>query len=52
MIQVNVGAVNDAPTLSTPVPDQVSPEDTLWTFQIPAGTFTDVDSALVYGDAR
>ena len=36
-------AVNDAPVVLTPVPNQSSPEDTAFAYTIPAGTFGDVD---------
>ena len=45
---MNVGAVNDAPVLASAIAGQASAEDGLWTFQVPAGTFADVDSALSY----
>ena len=45
---LTVTAVNDAPVMAVAIPDQSSPEDTAWSYQVPAGTFTDVDSALTY----
>ena len=45
---LTIAPVNDAPTLSVPIADQSSLEDQPWTFQVPAGTFTDVDSALTF----
>ncbi|MFM9975884.1 MAG: tandem-95 repeat protein, partial [Beijerinckiaceae bacterium] len=47
-ITVTVNAVNDAPVVTTPVPNQNVAEDTLWTYVVPAATFTDLDSALTY----
>ncbi|WP_238179899.1 tandem-95 repeat protein, partial [Methylobacterium oxalidis] len=44
-VTVTVGAVNDAPVVASAIADQTSPEDAAWSFQIPAGTFTDADSA-------
>ncbi|WP_183941607.1 Ig-like domain-containing protein, partial [Sphingorhabdus rigui] len=38
-----VANVNDAPTVSLVVPDQGSAEDAAWSYQVPAGTFSDVD---------
>ena len=35
---------NDAPVLSTPIPDMVILEDSPYSYTIPAGTFTDVDA--------
>ena len=44
----NVTAANDAPILAVPLADQSVNEDTLVSFTIPAGSFTDVDSSLSY----
>jgi hypothetical protein len=38
-----VANVNDGPVVSAAVPDQGSAEDTAWSYQVPAGTFSDVD---------
>ncbi len=44
-----VAAVNDAPVVAVPIADQRVAEDAPWTFQVPAGAFTDVDdSSLTY----
>jgi VCBS repeat-containing protein len=42
--RITVAGSNDAPIVATPIADQSVPEDTAWTFQVPAGTFTDPDS--------
>ncbi|MCA9515429.1 MAG: tandem-95 repeat protein, partial [Myxococcales bacterium] len=36
-------AVNRAPTLATPIPDQAATEDAAFAYAIPAGTFADAD---------
>ena len=40
---LTVTPVNDAPVVAAPIADQRVTEDTPWTFQVPAGAFTDVD---------
>ena len=40
---LTVTPVNDAPS-AAPIANQTATEDTLWTFQVPAGAFSDVDS--------
>ena len=45
---LTITPVNDAPVVANAIADQSSAEDTLFTFQVPAGTFTDVDSTLSY----
>jgi hypothetical protein len=35
---------NRTPTVSAIVPDQASNEDTAWSYQVPAGTFSDADA--------
>ena len=40
---LNLTAVNDAPILAIPIPDRSITEDTTWSFQVPTGTFTDID---------
>ncbi len=42
-IAVTVTNVNEAPIVSTPIADQSVNEDTAWSYQVPAGTFSDVD---------
>ena len=42
-ITINIAPVNDAPAAATPIPDQSSAEDAGWSYQVPAGTFMDVD---------
>ena len=42
-VTLTVSPVNDAPVVAAPIADQTSPEDTAWTYTIPAGTFADVD---------
>jgi len=44
---VEIAPVNDAPTVAHLIPDQAAAEDTPWTFQVPADTFNDVDSATL-----
>ncbi len=43
--------VNDAPTVATPLADQLATKDVPFTFVVPAGTFADVDpgDTLAYG---
>jgi Ca2+-binding RTX toxin-like protein len=43
-VQVAITAINDAPSLAVAVNDQAATEGQLFTFAVPAGTFTDVDS--------
>ncbi len=40
---ISVVAVNDAPTVANPIPDQVATEDAPFNFQFAANTFADVD---------
>ena len=40
---IDIMAVNDAPILVTPLSDQTSQEDEVFSFTIPASTFSDVD---------
>ena len=47
-INVPVTAVNDAPVVASPIADTSVNEDTAWSYAIPAGSFTDVDSVLTY----
>jgi VCBS repeat-containing protein len=48
MQTITVTPVNDAPVLSAPIPDQSIFEDQAVSYTLPAGTFTDIDSALTY----
>src|SRR3954466_6174575 len=41
---LTVQAVNDAPTVAQPIPNQAVSEQKPWTFVVPVGTFKDVDS--------
>ncbi|MCK6402817.1 MAG: putative Ig domain-containing protein, partial [Sphaerotilus natans subsp. sulfidivorans] len=41
---IQLSAVNDAPTVASPIADQSATEDQSFSFQIPAGTFADVDA--------
>ncbi|NNC01211.1 cadherin-like domain-containing protein, partial [Corallococcus exiguus] len=43
---LTVTAVNDAPVVAQAPPAQSVAEDTPWSYQLPAGTFVDVDSSL------
>ncbi len=46
---IAVAAVNDAPVVAVAIPDQAISEDSAWTYQVPAGTFSDIDSgSLTY----
>lgn len=40
---LNIAPVNDAPTIVVPVPNQTSDEDAFVSFDIPAGSFADVE---------
>jgi uncharacterized delta-60 repeat protein len=40
---LDVTPVNDAPVVANPIIDQFSPEDSSFSFQVPANTFSDVD---------
>jgi VCBS repeat-containing protein len=42
-VTVTITGSNDAPIVASEIADQASDEDALWTFPVPAGTFTDVD---------
>ncbi|OYU01548.1 MAG: hypothetical protein CFE36_09685 [Sphingomonadaceae bacterium PASS1] len=46
-ISVTVTNANDAPVVSTAIADQASIEDAEWSYQIPADTFSDFDSATL-----
>ncbi|MGR6798829.1 DUF4347 domain-containing protein [Sphaerotilus sulfidivorans] len=41
---IQLSAVNDAPTVASPIADQSATEDQSFSFQLPAGTFADVDA--------
>src|SRR5690606_19412851 len=48
-ISVNITAVNDAPKVANPIPDQQANQDEIWSYQFAANTFTDADGdALTY----
>ena len=40
---IAVNNTNDAPTLVTPISDQIASEDSLFSFTVPAATFADID---------
>ncbi len=40
---ITITPVNDAPVVAAPIADQTAREGTAFTFQVPAGAFTDVD---------
>ena len=44
---ITVANTNDAPVLANPIADQVAQEQVLFTFTVPAGTFTEVDAGDV-----
>jgi VCBS repeat-containing protein len=51
-VTITVNPVNDAPVVATPIIDQAFDEDTAVNFTVPAGAFTDIDSAtLTYSAA-
>lgn len=41
---LEVTAVNDAPILSAPLADRSAEQDSVFTYRIPAGSFTDIDA--------
>jgi len=43
-VTINLVAVNDAPTIAAGIVDQNVNEDSAFSFQVPAGTFADVDA--------
>ena len=45
---LTIDPVNDAPVVRAPVVDATILEEAPWTFQVPAGTFEDVDNSLSY----
>src|SRR5262245_43029795 len=46
---LNVTAVNDTPVVANAIIDQHSREDALWSFTVPADTFTDAEgTSLTY----
>ncbi len=46
-VSVFVAAVNDAPVLDIPLPDQVSAEDAAFSFAIDPASFSDIDSTML-----
>jgi len=42
-----IDSFNDAPVRVTPIPDQTATEDSLFSYTIPAGTFTDEEDATL-----
>ena len=51
-VTITVNPINDAPVVATPITDQAFDEDTAVNFTVPAGAFTDIDSAtLTYSAA-
>ncbi len=47
-VHVTITAVNDAPMLATPIPDQAATVGVAFSYTVPVGTFTDVDSTLTW----
>lgn len=45
-LEMNVSGVNDAPVLAAPLADQSVETNSAWSWQLPAGSFADID----YGD--
>lgn len=52
VVTVNVAPVNDAPDLVLSLVDQTGPEDEFVSFEVPAGTFVDIDSDAFILTAR
>lgn len=46
-VSLTISPVNDAPVLAAAIGDQISPEDALWQFTVPADTFADVDGDVL-----
>lgn len=46
-VSLAIAAVNDAPVVAAPISDVATDEDAAFSFTLPAGTFTDVDSAAL-----
>ena len=44
LITISLNDVNEAPTLVTPIPDQIALAASPFTYTVPAGTFTDPDA--------
>ena len=44
IVQINVAATNDAPTVANAIADQNATEDSAFAFTVPAGAFADVDA--------
>jgi Ca2+-binding RTX toxin-like protein len=44
-VSINMLAVNDTPTVANPIADQAATEDAPFSFAVPAGTFSDVESS-------
>ncbi|MGX7897082.1 tandem-95 repeat protein, partial [Tsuneonella sp. HG222] len=52
-VSIAVHPVNDVPQVDYAIPDQMSSEDTAFTYQVPANTFSDVDGdVLSYSATR
>ncbi|WRH74564.1 MAG: putative Ig domain-containing protein [Sphingobium sp.] len=49
---LTVNAVNDAPVVAAAITDQSVNEDTAWSYQVPAGTFSDVDGDILTYSAK
>src|SRR5262245_17609431 len=45
---INITAVNDAPVVANVISDQTATQQAFWSFQVPADTFFDPDSALTF----
>jgi VCBS repeat-containing protein len=48
-LNVTVSGRNDAPVVAAPLPDQTVSANSAYSWQIPAGTFTDIDQGDVLG---
>jgi VCBS repeat-containing protein len=48
ILSITITGTNDVPVVDGEILDQSVSEETLWTFTVPAGTFTDPDSVLLY----
>ena len=47
-VDVTVTPVSDPPTVGNVIPDQLSPRQAFWQFQVAANAFSDPDFALTY----
>lgn len=43
VLEVNVRGANDAPVLAAPLADQIAETNSAWSWQVPGGSFADID---------